>query len=291
MQYLDGETLAAQLARTKGPLPLADALRIAIEIADALDKAHRAGITHRDLKPANIMLAKSGAKLLDFGLAKLRAPAAPILMSGMTRLATSKSNTATGTILGTVHYMAPEQVEGGDVDERADIWALGVVLYEMVTGTRPFSGESPATVIGAILKDSPPPVSSRQPLSPPLLDHVVGRCLAKDPDERWQSARDLANELTWSTAGGGDHVAGEAVLKLQFAEIGRPTVISVNDDRDMPSSKWLWVRPTDGAVVRTQLVITQPATDRIAGLDGSIRVDYGRVCQAVEKNKRVIIRL
>ena len=152
-------------------------MRIAIEIADALDKAHRAGITHRDLKPANIMLverrSQRDAKLLDFGLAKLRGPAAPISMSGMTRLATRDADTATGTILGTVHYMAPEQVEGRDADARADIWALGVVLYEMLTGRRPFDGESAASVIGSILKDTPRPLAAQQPLTPPLLDRVV----------------------------------------------------------------------------------------------------------------------
>src|SRR5262245_2370051 len=125
MPHLDGETLEARLARTRGPLAIDDALKIAIEVADALDKAHRSGITHRDLKPANIMLTKSGAKLLDFGLAKLRGPAVPISMSGMTQLASALPKTARGTILGTVHYMAPEQVEGRDVDARADIWALG----------------------------------------------------------------------------------------------------------------------------------------------------------------------
>ena len=195
MQFLDGETLAVRLARTKGPLPLDRALKIALEIADAIDKAHRAGITHRDLKPANIMLTKSGASLLDFGLAKLRGPVAPISMSGMTRLATATPDTAHGTILGTVHYMAPEQVEGREADARADIWALGVVLYEMLTGQRPFDGESPASVIGAILKDTPPAIRSRQPLTPAFLDHVVTRCLAKDPEARWQTARDLGLEL------------------------------------------------------------------------------------------------
>ena len=197
MQYLDGETLAARLARAKGPLPNDQSLRIATEIADALDKAHRAGITHRDLKPANIMLTKSGAKLLDFGLAKLRGPVSPISMSGMTRLATAAPKTAHGTILGTVQYMAPEQVEGHEADARSDIWALGAVIYEMVTGTRPFTGDSPASIIGSILKDTPPPISSRQPLLPPALDHIVHRCLEKDREERWQSAADLMHELKW----------------------------------------------------------------------------------------------
>jgi eukaryotic-like serine/threonine-protein kinase len=197
MQYLEGETLAARLARTRGPLPLDQALKIASEIADALDKAHRAGITHRDLKPANIMLTKPGAKLLDFGLAKLRGPVAPISMSGMTRLATATPNTAHGTILGTVHYMAPEQVEGREADARADIWALGVVAYEMVTGKRPFDGESPASVIGAILKDQPLPLSSGQLVASRILDHVITRCLDKDPDQRWQTAADLGHELRY----------------------------------------------------------------------------------------------
>jgi eukaryotic-like serine/threonine-protein kinase len=155
MPHLDGQTLAARLE--KGSLPLDQALKIAVEIADALDKAHRLGITHRDVKPANIMLTKTGSKLLDFGLAKLKAPTGPISMSGMTRLATVTPQTATGSILGTIHYMAPEQVEGRETDARSDIWALGVVLYEMTTGTRPFNGESPASIIGAILKDTPAP--------------------------------------------------------------------------------------------------------------------------------------
>jgi serine/threonine protein kinase len=195
MEHLEGETLADRLARTKGPLPLDEALRTAIEVSDALDRTHRAGITHRDLKPANIMLTRTGAKLLDFGIAKLGGPAAPISMSGMTRLATAAPDTAQGTILGTVHYMAPEQVEGRDADARTDIWALGVVIYEMATGKRPFEGESPASIIGAILRDVPPPMATRHQLVPPTLDHIVGRCLARDPDDRWQSARDVMLEL------------------------------------------------------------------------------------------------
>jgi serine/threonine protein kinase len=190
LPLLDGETLAKRIE--KGPVAFDHALKIAIEIADALDKAHRHGIVHRDLKPANIMVTRAGSKLLDFGLAKLRAPSDAISMSGMTRLATAVPGTAQGTILGTVHYMSPEQVEGREADARSDVWALGVALYEMMTGRRPFGGDTPASVIGSILKDDPAPVSSRQPLSPPLLDLVVARCLEKDPEARWRSAADVA---------------------------------------------------------------------------------------------------
>jgi serine/threonine protein kinase len=196
MPHLDGETLAARLGRTRAPLPLDQVLAIAIALADALDRTHRAGITHRDLKPGNIMLTKAGAKLLDFGLAKLQGPGAPISMSGMTRLATATPNTAHGTILGTVQYMAPEQVEGKQADARSDMWAFGAVLYEMATGQRPFEGDSPASVIGAILKDHPPALSLRQPLAPRALDQLVDRCFAKDPDERWQSMGDVKHQLT-----------------------------------------------------------------------------------------------
>jgi serine/threonine protein kinase/Tol biopolymer transport system component len=194
MEYLDGETLADRLTHAKEPLPLEQVLQIGIQIADALDKAHRAGIVHRDLKPANVMLMKSGAKLLDFGLAKLRGPASPFTISGMT---ITTPATVEGTILGTIQYMAPEQVEGREADTRSDIWALGAVLYEMSTGKRPFDGESAASVIGAILRDTPPAVSTRQPLAPSALDHLVGRCLEKDADERWQDARDVKRELAW----------------------------------------------------------------------------------------------
>ena len=185
MEYLEGETLADRLS--KGALPLDQALRYAIEIADALDKAHRQGVTHRDLKPANIMLTKAGAKLLDFGLAKLK-PSGP-QSDASTKLADAL--TEQGTILGTFQYMAPEQLEGGEADARTDIWAFGCVVYEMVTGQKAFAGKTQASLIGAILHKEPPPPSSVEPLSPAGLDYVVQTCLDKAPDDRWQTARDL----------------------------------------------------------------------------------------------------
>jgi eukaryotic-like serine/threonine-protein kinase len=202
MELLEGETLADRLAKTKGPLPLDQVLGVGIAIADALDKAHRAGIVHRDLKPANVMLTKTGPKLLDFGLAKLRGAASPVSLSDETGATTAGPGTATGTILGTIHYMAPEQVEGREADTRSDIWALGALLYEMATGRRPFEGESAANIVGAILKDAPPALSARQPMTPPMLERIIHKCLAKDPDRRWQSVSDLGAELEWVQQGG-----------------------------------------------------------------------------------------
>jgi serine/threonine protein kinase/WD40 repeat protein len=197
MEYLEGETLSDRLR--KGALPLEQTLRYGIEIADALDKAHRQGIVHRDLKPGNVMLTKSGVKLLDFGLAKLAAPTSGV-MSGLSVLPTTPkaSNlTAEGTILGTLQYMAPEQLEGKEADARTDIFALGAVLYEMATGRKAFSGTSQASLIGAILKDEPAPIAAAAPTSPPALDRILRTCLAKDPEDRWQSAHDVGSELKW----------------------------------------------------------------------------------------------
>ena len=194
MEYLEGETLASRLVR--GPVPIDQVLCHAIEIADALDHAHRQGIVHRDLKPSNIMLTRSGAKLLDFGLAKPRAPLA-IDSRSSGEAQPTQTLTVEGTILGTVSYMAPEQLHGSDTDARTDIFAFGALVYEMATKRRPFEGGSQASVIAAILERNPPPISTLQPLVPPLLDHVISRCLAKDPDDRWQTASDLKRELTW----------------------------------------------------------------------------------------------
>ena len=202
MEHLEGESLADRLE--KGSLPLERTLEYAIQIADALDKAHRQGVVHRDLKPGNIMLVKSGAKLLDFGLAKLKATEAT--EENLSALPTEQANlTAEGTILGTLQYMAPEQLEGKDTDSRTDIFAFGAVVYEMATGKKAFEGSSQASLIGAILKDDPAPMSELQPMTPSVLDWVVRRCLAKQPDERVQSASDLVAELKW--IGTGQHSA------------------------------------------------------------------------------------
>jgi serine/threonine-protein kinase len=208
MEYLEGETLAARLQT--GALPVDDALTIAIEIADALNTAHRAGIVHRDLKPGNVMLTKGGAKLLDFGLAKAgvthgfgaAAPSGATLSAPPT-MTTPPNITAQGAILGTFQYMAPEQLEGAEADARSDIFAFGCVLYEMLAGRKAFHGRTQVSLIGAILKDNPPSLATAQPAVPPALTWLVNKCLAKDPDRRWQTASDLVSQLEWIAEGGG----------------------------------------------------------------------------------------
>lgn len=196
MEYLEGETLRARLDR--GPMPIDHVLRHAAEIADALAAAHHVGVCHRDLKPANIMLARSGAKLLDFGLGKIaQAPSS----HSPDQATISSGLTGNGTILGTVQYMAPEQLEGQATDTRTDIFAFGSLVYEMATGRKAFEGQSHASVIAAILKNQPPPISNLQSMAPPALDRIAKKCLAKDPEERWQSARDLRDELKWVAEG------------------------------------------------------------------------------------------
>src|ERR1700694_5585142 len=200
MEYLEGETLAQRLV--KGPLTLDQVLQYSIVLDDALDKANRTGVTHRDLKHGNIMLTKSGTKLLDFGLAKLKQEVTPANVQ-LSQLPTANEPlTAQGTIVGTLQYMAPEQLEGKEVDARTDIFAFGALVYEMATGKRAFEGKSQASVISAIMSSNPPPMSSLQPMTPPALDRVVKKCLQKDRDDRWQTARDVADELKWIAAGG-----------------------------------------------------------------------------------------
>ena len=224
MEYLEGETLAQRLQ--KGALPIQQVLQFATEIADALDKAHRKGITHRDLKPGNIMLTKSGAKLLDFGLAKLKQKAAPAIPNS--QLPTMKSAiTGEGTILGTLQYMAPEQVEAKEVDARTDIFAFGAVVYEMATGKRAFEGKTSASVMAKIMEAEPPSIASLQPMTPLMLDRLVKRCLAKEPDERWQSANDLTNELKWIAESGSQAVSVTPVAVKGIRSFGRRGLVLI----------------------------------------------------------------
>ena len=222
LELLEGETLAARLAR--GPLPLGQVLRFGIEIADALEAAHRHGIVHRDLKPGNIMLTPAGTKLLDFGLAKHTVGAAGQALS---MLATAPgTGTAQGTIIGTLQYMAPEQVQGQPADARTDIFALGTILYEMATGRRAFEATTQASLIAKILETEPPVVSSLAPLTPPALDHVVQGCLAKAPADRWQTAHDVKLQLQWIQAQGSAYRSGPAAAvapkRLRLDAVDRP---------------------------------------------------------------------
>jgi serine/threonine-protein kinase len=186
MEFMEGETLAARIA--KGAVPLDQAISVATEIADALDLAHRAGVTHRDVKPQNIMLTRDGAKVLDFGLAKSSSKPGPAEET------ITKALTTEGTVMGTPQYVAPEQFEGKEADARSDIWAFGAVLYEMLTGRKAFQGKSYASLVGAILSADPPPMTVK-PFTPAWLERLVRRCLAKDPEDRWQSMRDVVIEL------------------------------------------------------------------------------------------------
>ncbi len=211
MELLVGETLADRLARGTPDSPalsLDAALQIGIQIADALAAAHQLGIIHRDLKPGNIMLTKAGpsqsavphAKLLDFGLAKATSAVVSSSLS-MSPTTPPQAVTAPGAILGTIQYMAPEQIEGGVVDARSDIFAFGSVLYEMLTGRKAFEGKTQASVMAAILEREPPPVSALEPRAPALVEATVRKCLAKNPEERWQSAADLATAVRWALSG------------------------------------------------------------------------------------------
>jgi len=222
MEYIEGETLAERLL--KGPLPIQQVLQYAIEISDALDKAHRKGVTHRDLKPGNIMLTKSGTKLLDFGLAKLAQEAVPATPES--QLPTMKSGiTGEGTILGTLQYMAPEQVEAKEVDARTDIFAFGAVVYEMATGKKAFEGKTSASLMAKILEAEPPSMASLQPMTPPALDRVVKKCLAKEPDQRWQTAIDLCGELKWIAEGGSQVASTPTVPVKGIYALGKRALI------------------------------------------------------------------
>ncbi len=264
MEYLEGETLAARLRR--GSLPLEQVLRYAVEIADGLSQAHRSGVVHRDLKPANVMLTRSaGVKILDFGLAKLRAPG-PETGAGLSSVPTESRNlTNAGVLLGTAPYMAPEQVEGREVDSRTDLFAFGAVVYEMATGERAFEGESAASVIAAILSSEPSPISTSQPLVPRALDRVVQKCLAKSPEDRWQTARDLKDELLWiqkELSLPSAPVRGTSVKRWKLLAAAVVAVIGTS------LALWSLLRPSAAprAVVRS--VIPMPAKRLYPGVGG-----------------------
>ena len=225
MEFLEGQTLADRLRR--GPIPASELLRIGTNIADGLTKAHRSGVIHRDLKPANVMLTATGAKLLDFGLAKAAAAGAsasaelPAFTAANTQSEPSSSPiTQQGTVVGTYQYMAPEQIEGREADTRSDIFAFGSVLYEMASGRRAFEGKSQLSVASAILERDPESLHSIQPLTPPALEHVVQTCLAKDPEDRYQTAHDIAVELKW---------------------IGQAGVVSTTSSRPNRRERWAWM--------------------------------------------------
>jgi Tol biopolymer transport system component len=265
MEYLEGETLAKRLE--KGPLPLEQVLKFGAQIADALDKAHGNGIVHRDLKPANIMFTATGAKLLDFGLARPFAS----LASATTLAAVSPNSSVTqeGTIVGTFQYMSPEQLEGQDLDGRSDIFSLGAVLYEMVTGKRAFDGTSHLSVASAILEKEPAVISAFQPSTPPALDHAIRRCLAKDREERWQSTRDLGLELKWiaedsrlNTSTAGAHIQH---VRARKANALLWSCVAVLLAATAGVAGWL-MKPVPSRSI-SHAVITLPPGQQLAGLD------------------------
>jgi Tol biopolymer transport system component len=299
MEHLEGETLSARLVRqgTGHPVPLDETLRIATELADALAAAHRAGIVHRDLKPANIMLTRAGGsrhgptlvKVLDFGLAKLRESHEPHDDS----ITESAPLTGEGTFVGTLPYMAPEQLEGRDVDARTDLFAFGAIVYEMATGRRAFSGDSKASLVAAILDRDPAPLIALQPLAPPGLDRLIRKCLAKSPDARWQSASDIADELRWiasgSGSGSGPTVVGVAAARRRrraTAWLVLLTVLALA----AAAGLWRWTsvrRSVPGDVRHTQVTFTGDVSL------GAIAPDGRTIAYAVgeqESAVRVVVR-
>ncbi|HVS31585.1 MAG TPA: protein kinase [Thermoanaerobaculia bacterium] len=264
MEYIEGESLAQRLLR--GPLPLEQVLRYGVQIAGALDAAHRQGIVHRDLKPGNVMLTRSGAKLLDFGLAK-ESGFRSNLASGAPDMQTEqKALTAEGTMVGTFQYMAPEQLEGANADARTDIFALGTLLYEMTTGVRAFDGKTRTSIIAAIVSGTPAPISSMQPMTPPALEHVIRRCLAKEPDDRWQSAADIASELQWISETGSQVLPAAVRRRLTLGRYLWPAVALIAGFA-AGMALWLW---RGGDAARSPISHFQ-----IAAPTGPIQLGFG----------------
>ena len=259
MELLDGESLADRIA--KGPLPLPEVLKYGAQIADALDRAHRSGVVHRDLKPANVMVTRSGAKLLDFGLAK--GPVLEVSVDGATQ---QRPLTQEGTILGTFQYMAPEQLEGMEADARTDIFALGALLYEMVTGRRAFDGKTKTSLIAAIVGGAPRPLSELQPLTPPALEHVISRCLEKAPEDRWQSGHDIAEELRWIGAGSA-RASAVPVARPKRVSVATGVVIAVIAALIGTAATWLVARriAPKPRTLRTAIVLPADAPLAVYG--------------------------
>ena len=269
MELLEGETLSQRL--TKGPLPTELVLKYGIDICDGLDKAHKNGVVHRDLKPGNVMLTKSGAKLLDFGLAKPPSsltPASGALTAAATMTSPASPITQHGSLVGTFQYMSPEQVEGRDADSRSDIFALGAVLYEMTTGKRAFQGKSTLSVASAILEKDPDPISALQPLTPPALEHTIRTCLEKDPEERFQTAHDVKLQLKWIGLGGSQAGVAKPIAarrrKREWMAWAMAGVLSLI----MLAAGWMLHRPPAAPVLRSALVL--PPKLRLDTINSSV---------------------
>jgi serine/threonine protein kinase/Tol biopolymer transport system component len=290
MEFLEGETLADRLR--KGPLTTEQVLKYGIEICEGLERAHKSGVVHRDLKPANVMLTKTATKLMDFGLAKT-ATAGASLASSLTMTISGPSAdqplTAHGTIVGTFQYMSPEQTEGKEADARSDIFALGAVLYEMTTGKRAFAGKSQASLVAAILASEPPPISAVQPLSPPALEQVIKSCLAKDPEERFQTVHDLKLQLRWIAEASSSQLAAPAQIRARRVLQKRTLLIAaavgwilaaaaliiflsghaqLEDARRPVAASWLPPSDTDFAAVMSGALTLSPDGSKLAFLTG-----------------------
>ncbi len=285
MEYLEGQTLADRLR--KGPLPLDQVLKVGTEVCQGLEKAHRTGVVHRDLKPGNIMLTGSGAKVMDFGLAKTAAAAIGAGASSDSLDTMSRPLTKEGMIVGTFQYMSPEQLEGREADARSDIFSLGSVLYEMVTGKRAFEGKTTASTIAAILAGEPKPISAIQPMPPPSLEHIVMTCLAKDPDERFQTAHDVKLDLQWVARVGGQNTAAarSSAVRSRADRIARLLLIVVVLVAAAGGTIW-WIQTnqTPPAMFFSSSV-SSPASDVALSPDGRV---LAMVTYSEQANKNMI---